>query len=60
MNNKNNIILFLSHYFLVSEQNLKSTILLNLPVSEISMYLWKAYKLSKGIHLVRTQNFPKN
>ena len=60
MNNKNNIILFLSHYFLVSEPNLKSTILLNLPVSEISMYLWKAYKLSKDIHLVRTQNFPKN
>ena len=59
MNNKNNI-LFLSHYFQVSEPNLKSTILLNLPVSEISMYLWKAYKLSKGIHLVRTQNFPKN
>ena len=59
MNNKNNI-LFLSHYFQVSEPNLKSIILLNVPVSEISMYLWKAYKLSKGIHLVRTQNFPKN
>ena len=59
MNNKNNI-LFLSHYFQVSEPNLKSIILLNVPVSEISMYLWKAYKLSKGIHLVRTQNFLKN